>query len=383
MALTLKKPKFDSGVAYYRQTVGVLKEYIERNQMKHGDKLPSVRDLAKSIRISPSTLDKAMRQLQQEGLIDRQPGRGIFINDRLSTGELAVVLKTPLLSSDSWPWYPMVYALLVDALHKHTDIHCQVKMHSGSGNLSLHSKNFAGTLDLLDSAVLCRLRGVFTFHPLFEMGSELEKADVPIVRIGENLYDTGKYSVCPETSQPFYSKAVNYLCSTGARSVGLLWSIPLHHEQPKENRGDVLLVSESLPRGLQCRSEWMPYIHGNIDEQKGYELFMRFWQQQQGRPDAVIVADDVLCKGAMRAVLHLGLDLPRDIQLITASNRGIELPYHKSVTRLEHDTHEQVRLAVEMMAELLSGNTPANSHITIPKKLIEGQTTKPKHDTVG
>ena len=92
-------------------------------------------------------------------------------------------------------------------------------------------------------------------------------------------------------------------------------------------------------------------------EQHGYDLFMRMWKDsgRVQRPDGIIVSDDVLFKGVLRAILQLGLKLPDDLQLITYSNKGCDLPYHKSVTCVEFDIEAKVQCTVKMMNTLMRG----------------------------
>ena len=45
----------------------------------HGDRIPPERVLAKQFGVAPLTISRALQELQNEGLLDRIPGRGTFI----------------------------------------------------------------------------------------------------------------------------------------------------------------------------------------------------------------------------------------------------------------------------------------------------------------
>ena len=47
-----------------------------------GDKLPSVRELAGSLVINPNTIQRAYRELEQQGVIETIPGKGCFVCER-------------------------------------------------------------------------------------------------------------------------------------------------------------------------------------------------------------------------------------------------------------------------------------------------------------
>ena len=51
-----------------------------RRELRSGDKLPSVRELAKELGVNPNTVAKAFQMLERDGLINTVPGRGSFIS---------------------------------------------------------------------------------------------------------------------------------------------------------------------------------------------------------------------------------------------------------------------------------------------------------------
>ncbi|WP_127850203.1 GntR family transcriptional regulator [Lacticaseibacillus hulanensis] len=69
-------------LAYYERLVLKIKEQIVRGVLQPGDKLPSVRDMARSEQLNPNTVAKAYKQLELDGVMEVQPGRGSFIAQR-------------------------------------------------------------------------------------------------------------------------------------------------------------------------------------------------------------------------------------------------------------------------------------------------------------
>ena len=53
----------------YEQVMDQLKEQIMTGQMATGEKLPSVRELSKSITVNPNTVQKAYRELERQGYV--------------------------------------------------------------------------------------------------------------------------------------------------------------------------------------------------------------------------------------------------------------------------------------------------------------------------
>ena len=66
----------------YEQVMDQLKEQIMTGQMATGEKLPSVRELSKSIAVNPNTVQKAYRELERQGYVYTTSGVGTFVADR-------------------------------------------------------------------------------------------------------------------------------------------------------------------------------------------------------------------------------------------------------------------------------------------------------------
>ena len=71
-----------SGVPFYRQIIEQVKFAVARGDLKPGDQLPTVRQLAVDISINPNTVIRAYRELEFEGLLDSQQGSGTFVSDK-------------------------------------------------------------------------------------------------------------------------------------------------------------------------------------------------------------------------------------------------------------------------------------------------------------
>jgi GntR family transcriptional regulator len=64
-----------SGIPIYRQLVEQVRRMVAGGQLKAGDELPSVRELAIEHAVNPMTVSKAYSQLEVEGVLVRQRGK--------------------------------------------------------------------------------------------------------------------------------------------------------------------------------------------------------------------------------------------------------------------------------------------------------------------
>ena len=68
-----------SGVPIYEQIKQQVKAAILSGELKEEDTLPSLRTLAKDLKISVLTVTRAYTELEQEGFVRNVQGRGCFV----------------------------------------------------------------------------------------------------------------------------------------------------------------------------------------------------------------------------------------------------------------------------------------------------------------
>ncbi|MCI5857033.1 MAG: GntR family transcriptional regulator [Agathobacter sp.] len=69
-----------SGVPIYQQIADAFRTDILAGKYSQGEYLPSIRGLAKELKISVITTMKAYEQLQEEGLVTGVQGKGFYVN---------------------------------------------------------------------------------------------------------------------------------------------------------------------------------------------------------------------------------------------------------------------------------------------------------------
>lgn len=73
--------KFQSGTPIYEQVVYAVKKAIVTEQLKAGDRFPSVREMSKELRINPNTAQKVVSHLVREKLLEIRPGIGSTVSE--------------------------------------------------------------------------------------------------------------------------------------------------------------------------------------------------------------------------------------------------------------------------------------------------------------
>lgn len=75
---------YKSGQTLHEQIEGGIKQLIINKVLKPDEQLPSVRELSISLTVNPNTVQRAYKQLEQDGFIYSIKGKGNFVSNTLS-----------------------------------------------------------------------------------------------------------------------------------------------------------------------------------------------------------------------------------------------------------------------------------------------------------
>ncbi|WP_088109394.1 GntR family transcriptional regulator [Tyzzerella sp. An114] len=75
------KKDFDNNLPIYIQIIDEIKIMIASGNLKAGDKLPSVRDMAQEFGVNPNTMQRAFSELERENLVFAERTSGRFITN--------------------------------------------------------------------------------------------------------------------------------------------------------------------------------------------------------------------------------------------------------------------------------------------------------------
>ncbi|PTM22020.1 GntR family transcriptional regulator [Lactobacillus sp. PFC-70] len=77
----------ESSLPYYEQLVLRVKQQIVQGILQPGDRLPSVRDMARQEQLNPNTVSKAYKQLETQQVIMTIRGKGTYVRDTTASGD--------------------------------------------------------------------------------------------------------------------------------------------------------------------------------------------------------------------------------------------------------------------------------------------------------
>lgn len=111
---------------------------------------------------------------------------------------------------------------------------------------------------------------------------------------------------------------------------------------------------------------------GRFDPESGYQVI----KQQLGaqapdqRPDALVVANDAMAVGALKALRELKMKIPQELGMISFNDTTIAQYATPALSSVRVDTHELGRKAVQMLANRLQNPQEPILTLTLQTKLI-------------
>ncbi len=72
---------FNNSVPIYLQIVSEIKKQIISGKLIPGERIPSVRELALTYKVNPNTMQKALIELEENGLIKTERTNGKFVTE--------------------------------------------------------------------------------------------------------------------------------------------------------------------------------------------------------------------------------------------------------------------------------------------------------------
>jgi len=330
---------------------------ILSGQILPGAGLPSIRSAGSSLGVHHLTVAQAYRRLAAEGLVRIKGGVGAFVASEPEGGEL-------LVCSMAWESEDTFAAAVAGEILRQG----RVRGHTIASVMV--DQNMALLPALKARADRGALRGVWlrgipgtAAAAAFRV---LDECRVPVVALSE--YPQARCTVTLDTPAAI-RLGTRYLLARGCRRVAMLTSGVDHFPDRAEAcRATCEALGASFEMASLPYNEDAPLATYELHGSRSVEaLFLR-----RGRPDGLLITDDVIGRGALAALLRLGLRAPRDVRVCTHARVGSGYPsvFGMAVARMEVDTARVAAAACEMMERALSGEAMAEPRVRLPLRFI-------------
>jgi len=315
----------NSRTSFTEQVFEGLKKAILSDFFKVGEALPSREALAEALGVSEIVTREACVRLTKEGLVNPRPGIGSVVlahDAKLWRGKILYIVA----DWDGSYYADIVGGELRDALATKGYLVQRVSVAKQSGN-----RFDFGVLDLLLNE---RIDLAILMHGEEPIIRRLSQAGVPflVAQSRECGYPhcRGVVDVRHHAAMPY---VVVRCVQEKIRTVLLVWA----WSRPEKTIR--ALTSASVAVEDVRIFHWTKRDHIEGFERASVEWFLdRFGKDRSTWPELVWFSDDdYLAKGALTALLSLGVRIPEDLRFVAFSNRRLGPVFTKPLTRIEVD----------------------------------------------
>ncbi len=299
-----------------------------------GARVGSIRALMKQCQTSQLSLTKALRQLEEEGLIGRSESGELFIRGSIDDiGKPRVAIWVP-----DWPspgYMEFEEEFRNQALQREMVV-SRVSYPLNYSFRHLETAGFAAMVVIPDR--------ILTPDMVYCLGT----APVPVVLVGLTLEDVELNFVSTNAYQGGIL-AASYLYQKGHRKLAVAISEPLNSVIERRRDGFI-----TFAQAAGCRVEVIDceVRNGENSPQKTYEVLLERFRQH--RPDftGIYVLSGMTSFSAVSALAECGVQVPRDVSVISADNLKQAAYFLPALTCVDADLADYVGKVLDVIQRL-------------------------------
>jgi GntR family transcriptional regulator, arabinose operon transcriptional repressor len=338
----------------YQQVYRALEREIQAGRWKEGDRLPSEADLVRQYGASRITVGRAVRDLQRAGLVQRRAGSGTFVRTQHSGAALSFGLLIPDFG-ETEIFEPICQGMMSSPLaREHALIWGSVTGENGSKGESLSKEERAW--ELCRHYIDRKVSGVF-FAPLEltpakdevngRIAQALDDARIPVVLLDRTVVPyprRGHHDLVGIDNRRAGYLITEHLLRLGSRRVGFV------------GIGNAAATVEAREAGYREALHaggvaYVPALVRRLDpaDPSAVRALM------DGKPDAIVCANDWTAARLMRTLLELGHAVPGEVRLVGIDDVDYASLLPVPLTTLRQPTRQIGAAALAAMLDRVAG----------------------------
>lgn len=378
--ISVEKPA-DRELRAGERVLNYLTAEFEQSTFKDGERLPTNKELAVRLNVSPGTVQAILRKLAKEGRIRSRRGSGTYLIARMEQPSRAIRIGIGAALQklhDPDGWISRIGGGIFQAALR------QQALIEGISNSNTRTEVMIEELmakrSKLDALILLPYVPVSRHKQLIEA---YESAGKPVVHI----HPPALTSTANFTSTGFFgaSYAIGQVWrETGRRRVLILRNFC----QPS---GPAVTISDQLRHaglasglGLQRETTLNACETINLEQtqEAGYRTIQRLLAGGGEIPDAVYCSGDWLALGAFQAFKEAGIRVPDKVSVIGATGMTLAHTICPDLTRVRNDLERVGQEAVEMVVRRIQLKGISLPGVVVPTSFIGGATTRPEENAL-
>ncbi|MDD2709330.1 MAG: GntR family transcriptional regulator [Verrucomicrobiae bacterium] len=348
-----------------------LRRQILSGQLQPATRLPPTMELSRRWRVDNTAVSLALARLAEEGLLERAPRRGTFVR-KPDRKVLIGLLASPRLTNPMACFARAIVEQIQKEVEAREDVCWGCRVYDSLFELEGVKRIKTTPLyQRIESDLRNNLfKGFVQIHGKLNdyNGSALEWG-LPTVRMGLAIPEARSDVVLD--FYHFGQEAVRYLAAGGRKRIVYLRT----HDSLLDGSLDVDGVVETAKAaGVEVEVEFL-LRPCEVDFEKKVHMktrqLLERWKKRRGRPEALLVADDIAMRGVAYALMEKGIRVPEEIQLLTMANEGVEHYYGMPVVRCEFSMKAAARAILEVLWKRMMKKADPKLPVKIPVVVSE------------
>lgn len=343
----------------YRQVAAKIRE--ELHDKRPGDRVATEAEFQKRFGVSLVTIRQALRELEDEGQLERRHGSGTFIPDsRIPRRHVALLLDADPTHPRLSPYFPKMMQELRAVLNERGIAN---RSYYGFGMpTNGHGHGALSCQELLDDVQLKRVHGLISFFTTRDNSwEEIMRAYKVAILDQEFCWQHGWLR-----KTHFIHTALAHLKKTGRRRLAILASGNPHYPVQAAFYKE---LSEIAPQyGIQLDERLVDLTASAWQIGMGWERLRDLWRSRQDKPDSLLVMSDMLFADCQKAIMELGI--ASSLETIVVSSDAMELRPLFPVQVYRTHTRTSAEQYANTIAAMLTGEPLPHREFSSQTKLF-------------
>lgn len=337
-----------------------------------GDRLPSVRQLAREHGVSAGTAVQALSALAGEGLIEQRPREGSFVAGAGGDRHAAVLLEHDIANPNtSYASRRLAQEVTLHLRRRGMPAklytgHLDPDHTAGPGFTPQHESTCPEFVEAVQRRALSGVIAVAA-DPLPQWTEPLSRQGVPVIGHPWH-YDSGAWY----DPLQMVRDGVAYLRDAGCSRIAFMqWSSPVWDPDRSGPRVWSEFCAAMSEAELPVRMQWVRRDLSPSRPGAGWTDFREIWSAARQKPDGLLVMDDRLMRDAAIGVLQAGVRVPDQLRIVSHANSGSGLAYPFPLAEMVVDLDAIAEAMVEMLVRRRNGEAVSPSRRWLPHRVRE------------
>ncbi len=348
----------------YYQLKRYLLNQIQRGELIPGQRLDTENVLAKQFKLSRQTVRQALGELENEGWIVRQQGRGTFVTDQTRKPKpIGLIIKS--ITNYTFP------EIIRGIENRLNAAGFELKIYLSQDDPELEAECLKRVLNSeVDGLIIEPAKNIESCNNLHYF-QELGKRHIPYLFLHSFWSELDPAYLVLDDCQGGYL-ATQYLLNLGHRKIAGIFNIESSQGiNRKEGYKKALLEYSIRPE-----QRWIGDYQYRIDHGTFAFQFMQELLKRPQYPTAVFCYNDLDAIRALEAIRQAGLKVPDDISIIGYNDSGLTTVSEVKLTSVKHPKREFGLEAAGLMISMIKHRIEKPRMVIQPELIIRSSCRK-------